>query len=84
MIQSADGTETAQLERIELSTGQETLGIKLALDGNMKSQKAYLQQHSREFAAHLLKGGKLSKNAAWRAMKTTIMSCLKYPLAPQT
>jgi len=68
------------LRRVETYQAEETLGIMLAPDGNLRQQAEKLRNKSVEWAA-AIKNGHLSQTEAWVALQSTLWRTLSYPLS---
>ena len=75
--------EIIPLQQLEPSCASETLGVFLAPDGNNNAAKAALLKKSK-FWSELIHKGHLTATDVIRAMDTTIMQSLKYPLPALT
>jgi hypothetical protein len=67
------------IKRLEPHQAYETLGVFLAPDGNLEEQFQKMLTAANKWAENL-RTGKISRNEAWLALKSTIMRTLVYPL----
>jgi len=67
------------LRRVETHQAEETLGIMLAPDGNLRQQAEKPWNKSVEWAA-AMKNGHLSHTEAWVALQSTLWWTLSYPV----
>ena len=81
-VRNKDGIEES-LQYLPSNVAKEMLGVYIAPDGNETAQIKSMKDKSLTWAKHI-KGGNLSKNAAWAALNTTILKSLEYPLAATT
>jgi hypothetical protein len=68
-----------ELQRVEPSIAEETLGILLAPDGSTGSQAAKMRHMADTWATEMRKGN-LSKSEAWIALISTFWRSLSYPI----
>ena len=71
------------IQQFPISKGMKTLGVTLAPDGNNVDLVAALEDKANTWA-DLILTGHLQKEEAWRAMQSTIMRGLEYPLVATT
>ena len=71
------------LKRHEPDHPEVTLGINLAADGNSEGVSSYLKEKVDEFIGHL-RGTRLDRNDVWKALETTILKTLRYPMTATT
>jgi hypothetical protein len=71
------------LPQFDASTGKETLGVILAPDGNNDDAFTHMLQQSCLWADHV-KTGHLNASDVWRALHTTVLKQLEYPLPALT
>lgn len=72
-----------ELKQFPVDKGMRTLGVILAPDGNNKDQVAALREKAEQWA-ELIITGHLEREEAWRALNTTILKSLEYPLTATT
>ena len=78
----SEGTRV-DLKQLPTSKGMRTLGVILAPDGNNTDQVEALL-HKAESWADLISTGHLQREEAWRALNSTILKSLEYPLTATT
>ena len=71
------------LQQLPVSKGMRTLGVILAPDGNNDDQVAALVEKAEQWA-ELITTGHLEREEAWRALNSTILKALEYPLTATT
>ena len=71
------------LQQLPVHIGMRTLGVILAPDGNNKDQLAALLDKAEQWA-DLISTGHLDRKEAWRALNSTILKALEYPLTATT
>ena len=71
------------IQQLPISKGMKTLGVTLAPDGNNVDLVAALEDKANTWA-DLILSGHLQKEEAWRAMQSTIIRGLEYPLVATT
>jgi hypothetical protein len=71
--------ERKKIKRCEVWDAQETVGIHLALDGNIVQQAMKMKTLATNWADHM-RTGKITRDEVWLALSTTIMRTLSYPL----
>ena len=81
MLES-EGTRV-ELKQLPTSKGMRTLGVILAPDGNNDDQVEALLQKAEQWA-ELITTGHLKRDEAWRALNSTILKSLEYPLTATT
>jgi hypothetical protein len=79
---NADGTRST-LEQVEVWEGRRTLGVRLAPDGNNKSEFRYLREQCDAWA-NKIRSGMLAKRFTWQAFTTTILAKVAYALPATT
>ena len=72
-----------ELKQIPVDKGTRTLGVILAPDGNNADQVAVLVEKAEQWA-ELITTGHLEREEAWRALTSTILKSLEYPLTATT
>ena len=65
------------LKRLEVSTGSETLGVFIAMDGNQEAQIKSLKEKSKNFAAKM-KAKQCEPNIAMYTYNTCFMKSMEY------
>ena len=84
ILQVHDSTgQLCTLRQLQPSEAERTLGLRLAPDGNMKSQIQHMRSTAVEWSDRI-RAGHLSRNLAFQAMLTTILKTLEYPLPVTT
>jgi hypothetical protein len=78
----SDGKKV-QLQQLPVSKGMRTLGVILAPDGNNEDQVQALLEKAEQWA-ELISTGHLERAEAWRALNSTILKALEYPLTATT
>jgi hypothetical protein len=73
----------AVLRRFEVSHSEKTLGVFVAMDGNIKAQKEYLLGISKEYADRI-RTRKLHKNDAMYTFRASLLPSLEYCLIAST
>ena len=71
------------IKQLPVSKGMKTLGVTLAPDGNKKDIIQALLEKATKWA-DLVQSGHLLREEAWRALNSTIMKGLEYPLLATT
>jgi hypothetical protein len=82
-VVDTDGKSRVKLTRHEVTHAEETLGVKLSMDGNNADEKRMLRKKAEEFADQM-RTGSLDKNDVWFAITATIMKTLEYPMIATT
>ena len=77
-----EGKKT-NIQQLPVTKGMKTLGVTLAPDGNNIDLVTSLEDKANEWA-DLILTGHLQKEEAWRAMQSTIIRSLEYPLVATT
>ena len=72
-----------QLRQLEPWEAERTLGVRLAPDGNMKTQASHMRSIAETWSDHI-RSGHLPRHLVWQAMNTTILKTLAYPLPATT
>jgi hypothetical protein len=67
------------LKRMEPSQGAITLGVSIAMDGNHRDEKLYLEDKAGEYADQL-RAGLIKKEDAWYSFKSSFLKTLEYPM----
>ena len=75
--------ERVELKQIPVSKAKKTLGVFLAPDGNNEDMLQYLIQKAQEWSEQM-RVGQLGRDEIWRALQTTIMKTIEYPLLSTT
>ena len=81
-VKDSSGTEQI-LERLALSDARQTLGVRLAPDGNNKAEVEHLTSIAVRWGDRI-RTGHLPRRASWLALTSTIMRQLIYPLSATT
>jgi hypothetical protein len=71
------------LKQLPVHKGMRTLGVILAPDGNNEDQVEALIERAEQWA-ELITTGHLERTEAWRALTSTILKSLEYPLTATT
>ena len=71
------------LRQLQPWEAERTLGVRLAPDGNMKSQAIYMRQTAEKWS-DAIRSGHLPRHLIWQAMHTTILKTMSYPLPATT
>jgi hypothetical protein len=71
------------LKHMQPWEAERTLGVRLAPDGNMDAQFAWMLQTARTWAEKI-RTGHLPRHLTWQAWKSTIQKTLEYPLTTTT
>jgi hypothetical protein len=77
------GGHKHHLRQLEPWEAVQTLGVRLAPDGNMTTQYEYMFEQA-SLWADKLRGGFLPRHLTWTAWRTTILKTLEYPLPVTT
>lgn len=72
-----------RLKYLEVSEAQEMVGVFLAPDGSQNTQAEELRKKARLWAAYI-KSAHLGHEATWKALQTTILKSIEYPLVAST
>ena len=75
--------KVVMIQQLPVSKGMKTLGVTLAPDGNNVDLVTALEEKANTWA-DLILSGHLQKEEAWRAMQSTIIRGLEYPLVATT
>jgi hypothetical protein len=81
-VRDLHGTLQA-LKNMQPWEAERTLGVRLAPDGNMDAQFAWMLQTARNWADKI-RTGHLPRHLTWQAWKSTIQKTLEYPLPTTT
>ena len=80
---NAEGRKVT-IKQLQVSKGMKTLGVTLAPDGNNKDIVQALLEKASEWADLIQSGHPLLREEAWRALNSTILKGLEYPLLATT
>ena len=75
--------ERVELTQVPVSEAKKTLGVFLAPDGNNRDMLQYLTPKAQEWSEQM-RVGQLGRDEIWRALQTTIMKTIEYPLLSTT
>ena len=75
--------ERVVIQQLPTSKGMKTLGVTLSSDGNNADLVTAMEDKANAWA-DLVLTGHLQKEEAWRAMQSTIIRALEYPLVATT
>ena len=81
-VKDCDGT-VCRLQRLSVKEAQQTLGVRIAPDGNNDAELLFLRERVDTWA-DCIRTGHLPRNLAWESMSTTILKSLQYPLPATT
>jgi Reverse transcriptase (RNA-dependent DNA polymerase) len=73
----------SEIQRLEPSQAERTLGVRLAPDGNNETEKEYLYSVANEWSLNA-RSGRLDHRSAWFNLTTVILAKLRYPLPVTT
>lgn len=82
MVLDANGV-SQQLRQLEPHMAERTLGVRLAPDGNMKTQSNFMRAQALQWCNSIAKGF-FDQRLMYQALSTTIMKSLEYPLPATT
>ena len=72
-----------KLRRLEATTGDRMLGVRLSADGLDKEEVEYRKEQATQWCDRI-RSGHLPRHLAWQSLTTTIMPQLEYPLPATT
>ena len=81
-VRNKDGIEE-QLEHQTFAIAKEMLGVYLAPNGQQKTQLGVMKSKAKAWSTHI-RASNLNQYSVWRAMNTTIIKTLEYPLVATT
>ena len=82
LVRGPDG-QRKSLERLHPSDARRTLGVRLAIDGNMSAEFTFRKQQGLQWADKV-RAGRLPKALAWLHFTTSILRSFEYPLPATT
>ena len=81
-VRDENGQEV-EVQQVPVQEAKRTLGVYLAPDGSNDQMKEALLNKAKEWAEQI-RVGHLGREESWRALKTTIMKSIEYPLLSST